>query len=692
MNIEYKTITIKFNERYSNYFDTIFNAEIGNRKSDIGLIEKDRPMIRPRLGTSRVWSTVIGTWSSATTYVVGDYVVYNSLVYKCSTGNINSVPPSANWALITSPGQSKGFFYTDRKGTRRLYRVFDGTLQYMSGTTWNNLKTGVPNTAEMSIQRLPMNIIPDWSSATAYVVGNKAYYNGVTYLCAINNTNSAPPNANWAISNQDSTEYTVAAVSSSAEKIKKAAWDTLNANNNVWKILLITFGIYKGCYAPIISYDTAGAEYSLGWSGAITAPSATTKYKLFDTVWDALQVARWYADQDDLYFNGIVESTWLQWYTTASLINIAALSTGQGLKKMVTFNNYSWTFAWSTLFYTGWYPGNPLFFNYTGSLSLWGNGSIIDIFQYKSRLIVLWTNFIFSVTSALSVDRHVTAFGWVKDAYINTWDDVYLLTTQKTLISMNETINGVVWIQNAGLDIDNYISKFNTQIAFGFDSKKIYLYGQESDTTEGTMCVLDIKRKIWILYTWLRPKSFISEGATIYINDNNSDIYRVFDSSAVDSNLRPTDVSIGTDQMTSVSQSFTLKEIDLSDIFSMKTLAQMYVSFENYTQEIWVDAYMAINKVNGKKKRQNMSVTEIPLWVGTIWEWTIWENTFWESGMLDIISVPLMKKVDWERDNANIFKIAVSWKDGSPFYMNQIDIVIGFSQTQKVYFDAINTQ
>lgn len=692
MSIEYKTITIKFNERYSNYFDTILNSDIGNRKSDIGLIEKDRPMIRPRLWTSRVWSTIIGTWSNSTTYVVWDYVVYNSLVYKCTTWHINSVPPSVNWTLVQSPGQSKWFFYTDRKWVRRLYRVFDWTLQYLNGTTWTNIKTWVPNTAEMSIQRIPINIIPDWNSSTAYVVWNKAYYNGTTYICAVNNTNSAPPNTNWTVSNQDSTEYTVWWVSSAAEKIKRSLSDTLNSNNNIWKILLITAGTYKWCYAPIISYDSWTDEYSLWWSWAITAPAASTRYKLFDTVGDVLQVAQWYANQDELYFNWIVENTWVQWYTTASLINIAALSTGQWLKKMVIFNNYSWTFSWSTLFYTGWYPGNPLFFNYTWSLSLWGNWAIIDIFQYKSRLVVIWTNFIFSVTSTLSVDRHITAFWWVKDAYVNTGDDVYLLTTQKTLISMNETINGVVWIQNAWLDIDNYISKFNTNIAFWFDSKKIYLYWQETDEIEGTMCVLDIKRKIWFLYTGLRPKSFISEWSTMYINDNNSDIYRVFDSAAVDGNWWPTDVTIGTNQTTYVVQSFTLKEIDLSDIFTMKTLSQMYISFENYTQEISIDAYMAINKLNGKKKRQNMSISEVQLGIWTIWEWTIGENTFWESWMLDIISVPLMKKIDWERDKANIFKIAVSWKDGSPFYMNQIDLIIGFSQIQKAYFDPNNTQ
>ena len=127
------------------------------------------------------------------------------------------------------------------------------------------------------------------------------------------------------------------------------------------------------------------------------------------------------------------------------------------------------------------------------------------------------------------------------------------------------------------------------------------------------MCVLDIKRKIWILYTGLSPKSFISEGSTMYMNDNNSDIYRIFNSSAVDSNGWPTDVTIGTDQTANVAQSFTLKEIDLSDIFSMKTLSQIYVSFENYTQEISIDIYMAINRINGKKRRQNMSTIEIPV-------------------------------------------------------------------------------
>lgn len=72
-------------------------------------------MLKPRLGTSRVGNEIVKDWSSVTAYVVGNYVVSSGVIYKCTTNNTNSLPPSANWSAVTTPGQSKGFFYTDRK-------------------------------------------------------------------------------------------------------------------------------------------------------------------------------------------------------------------------------------------------------------------------------------------------------------------------------------------------------------------------------------------------------------------------------------------------------------------------------------------------------------------------------------------------------------------------------------------------
>jgi hypothetical protein len=64
---------------------------------------------------------------------------------------------------------------------------------------------------------------------------------------------------------------------------------------------------------------------------------------------------------------------------------------------------------------------------------------------------------------------------------------------------------------------------------------------------------------------------------------------------------------------TTFEQSISLKEIDLNDIFSPKILTDAYISMENYTQAINVDAYIAMNGKNGQKKRAVFSVEEVPV-------------------------------------------------------------------------------
>lgn len=59
--------------------------------------------------------------------------------------------------------------------------------------------------------------------------------------------------------------------------------------------------------------------------------------------------------------------------------------------------------------------------------------------------------------------------------------------------------------------------------------------------------------------------------------------------------------------------------------------------------------------------------------------------------MLDIISVPLMDRIVYASESANIFKLAVSGYDGSLFYLNQMDIMLGFSQAQKETFSPTFT-
>lgn len=679
-----KPIQVRFGEKYSQFFDEIINCELANRKSDRGFIEVEKPMLKPRPWSSRVGNTLCPSWDIATAYTTGDIVAYENIMYKASAGSTWSTPPSANWTVFTW-WTSKTYFYVDRNRVSRQFRAFNNNLYYLNGATWTFLKSIGTVDIEFSTQRAPVTIPLSWNAATAYKVNEKVIVAWVVYRCTAAHTNQTPPNVSyWSVSDYDWVEYTVWGASSAAEKVSRSTLDPLNSNNNIGKILLITNGTYKWCYAPIIAFWWG--EYTLWGSWAITAPPATTTYKIFDSVAEVMMVCRWASWLDEIFFDGITELSWYQWYVTASLRQVSAISTAQSVIKMINFQNQCWTFNWGTLYYTGWYPGNPFFFNFTTALTVGWNGSISDIFTYKSRIVVNGTSFLFSIPTTLIIDRHITSYGAVKDAYINTGDDVYIFTTQNTLVSLNETIAGVVQIKNVGEQINNYLATYKTNIVFGTDSKKIYIYWQPDASTSGIMCVLDSVFKTWGIYYGLRPSSIVSNGGFTYITDNNTDIVRKLDSSIV------TDVVIWTDQITTFEQSITLKEVDLNDIFSPKILTDVYISMENYTQAINVDAYIAINWKNWQKKRAVFNVEEIPVGGIAIGEWLIWENLFGSWWMLSIISVPIIRHIGYASDASNSFKLKITWVAWSQFYLNQIDMMVQNYGTAKTYFDASNTK
>lgn len=63
-------LPIRFNSNYSENFDEIINCQITNRKSDSGLIDRNKPTIRPRAGSYRIGNELISTYVSTTAYVI----------------------------------------------------------------------------------------------------------------------------------------------------------------------------------------------------------------------------------------------------------------------------------------------------------------------------------------------------------------------------------------------------------------------------------------------------------------------------------------------------------------------------------------------------------------------------------------------------------------------------------------------
>ena len=148
------------------------------------------------------------------------------------------------------------------------------------------------------------------------------------------------------------------------------------------------------------------------------------------------------------------------------------------------------------------------------------------------------------------------------------------------------------------------------------------MYGQSDAITTGYLCVLDTLYKFWAIYTGLRPTSINQENGVVYMPDNNSDIVRYFSSATLN------DVAVGTAQTTTFSQSITSKEIDFDDVFTTKTLTDLYMLFENYTQSVYLDIYMAINNQNSQKQQKTITVAAVPITSPAIGEGVIGEHTF----------------------------------------------------------------
>ena len=68
-----------------------------------------------------------------------------------------------------------------------------------------------------------------------------------------------------------------------------------------------------------------------------------------------------------------------------------------------------------------------------------------------------------------------------------------------------------------------------------------------------------------------------------------------------------------------------------------------------------------------------------------MWEWILWWNWYEKE-----ISFPFMKRISLDSDVANIWKIVLTWKDWSPFYLNEAMIDYKPNET-KSYFSPENT-
>jgi len=512
------------------------------------------------------------------------------------------------------------------------------------------------------------------------------------------NTVKLPLNIWWA----DSNEHETTEDSTWSELVKKASSDTWGINN-IWKVLFITenvwnWNVYRWCFWFINWYDADTNEYILWDSWILWTVNPSTddiiwikswsKYKIFDTIWEFLQMSNWVSLEKYFYWKvdwTLGEFVDYRWLATYWLRNVKALRDNQFLFKQIYWNNSYYTWNKWTLFYSSWNVNNPFFYTFTNAISIpslnWW--TIQDIFIFKNRLIIWGSNFINYInrfTNLVEIESIAWSF-WMKfNSLCDLWTDSYFISSNRQIYSIQETISWTLIATNIWKIVNNYIKDFNTNICSWFDWRKLFFYWQLNSNTPGIMIVLDIEYKFWSIYTGLTPACIVNENWVIYMTDINTDLVSFFDSSTTKDNWND------------IEQKIVFNEFTGFSAFNWKTIADFLIWMDNFSQEFYVDIFMANPIWNWRKPRKIISIQEVdinsenlPMWEWNMWEWILGWNWYEKD-----ISFPFMKRISFDSDIANIWKIIITWKDWSPFYLNEAMVDFKPDET-KTYFSPENT-
>ena len=490
------------------------------------------------------------------------------------------------------------------------------------------------------------------------------------------------------------TEYTTPANSTGAERVKKDALDTGWATN-IGKYLIITANTanseaYRWAFASILDYDAWTSEYTLNWAWVTTILKAWAKYQIYDTLWEHLEIANWAEFERFFFWKSdwtIIENTKYIWLATKWLRNVKWILDTEFIKKQISYDASYWTFNKNTLYYSAWALNNPFLYNFTTVLSIPGSVSwyINDLFVFKDRLIIWGSNYAanlkWPITSLTRIDMITESYWIVSSTLADVWVDWYFISTNKHIYSLKENI---AWTAMEATDewkiVRNYLKNYNFNLMWAFDGTKLYFYWEEVEWEAWTMIVLDIQFKFWSTYTGLSPSSIIFNEGITYLSDNNSDIIRKFDS------------EVETDIWVLIQQKVSLKEITWGLPFKVKSLTDVFLWLDNYPQELTVWLYMANPWINTRKNLKTIKLTidDVTPSSDPMWEWVIWEWLLWWIAVDSNISLPIMKKIAYDVDEAVLWKIIITWKWGSPFYLNQLDVAV-IAWENKNYFSPDNT-
>lgn len=265
-----------------------------------------------------------------------------------------------------------------------------------------------------------------------------------------------------------------------------------------------------------------------------------------------------------------------------------------------------------------------------------------------------------SVSSGADRTYDFKNYGIVPGSCAEVLDDFWLLTYSGQLIPLSVTINGSIYEKdNIGLPVYRYLKTMRNRVTSCFDGRKYYIYGEERNE-EGYMCVYDTFYKVWSVWTGIRPvKMVVDAGYVYFIEYGTGDLKRF---------------TIGkvTDSEVALDQYISSKDIDGGRSMILKTAEQIITYMENRNQDYSVQIQ--------KRTAHDNVVRDYPQKI-------VEKRNDDLSPVLgydfvdDPNMVPHFKPVPLGNDQANIWRWKISNTGTNGFYLNQLEMYMGTSET-----------
>jgi len=661
-------------DKLNNNFDEIFNCDVENRFSDLGFIDRDRLMIRPRAWVEKVsnvpsdtgdnwwffWYTdndgnrswYISKWWEVYTFdyeprwnyvwyfcsskereesyvpwVENEYFIVNETLYQYSWWSINTLPKKYIWCF----NNEADLWNSNSAPIDWLFAYLKDTDSVYISEDWEWIPF------EENYDMTPIGLWNSWDYPACF------------------NTVTLPKD--FQISSSTATTAT------DVEKVPAP----LAFASYVWSYIFITSGTYKWKFWYINNYDTTTNEFLIVSLWNATPIEAGTTYNIYETKGRYLQITNWV--DPDKYWDGTQFISDFEWYVQQHLDKFTTMPNWWPWC-ILTYGNQSYTAINDIVYVSD--VAQPLWFNINDVIDLQQSSPVTSLYIWKNRVVAWWDNFsVFIQADPLTwVNRTIdfgNSFGIVEWSMSPVLNDFWFLSTSWQILSLWENYAWWITVKNdIGIPVSNYLKTFRHNVSSGFDGRKYYIYWETFNETWYT-CVYDTLYNFWSVYTGIRPWEFFYSNGIMYFTDNvTGDMYR-FTTGKV------------TDWRNPIDQFISSRDTDLWNVFLQKQLANIFTYFENLDQEIELKVSCQTDNDSFCKRYTwkifNKSPSKNPLskdWCKLCTKNALGNNTLWYNNVCAEELVPHFKRFAFSNDKANSWKWQIRNISTNGFYLDQV--------------------